>query len=135
MRLRKYWPWLVAVLIIGVIFILKTQTADPQRLASAAAQINGPAIILFRGDNSPSCQVIHQLVSEAERRYSGQISFRQLDWSPDNPLIERYQVHFLPTVLLIDQTGKEITRTVGESPAVQAKLKNILTRLDRVLLQ
>ena len=135
MRLKKYWPWLVAVPIISAIFILKTQTADPQRVASTPAQVSIPAVILFRGDNSPSCQIIHQLVSEAEQRYSSQITFRQFDWSPDNPLIEKYKVRFLPTVLLIDEKGKEVARTVGESPAVQAKLKNRLARLDQLLLK
>ncbi len=135
MRLKKFWPWLVAVLIVGAIFVVKTRIVDPQQTTSTRAQVSGPAVILFRGDNSPSCQVIHQLVTEAEQRYGSQITFRQLDWSPDNPLIEQYKVRFLPTVLLVDREGKELTRSVGENPAVQAKLKNILARLDSLLLQ
>ena len=79
-------------------------------------------------------QVIHRLVDEAEKRYR-QITFRQLDWAPNNPLIEQYQVRFLPTVLLINHQGQEVTRIIGESPAVQAELKDTLARLDSLLLQ
>jgi thiol-disulfide isomerase/thioredoxin len=135
MRLKKYWPWLLAVVIIGTVFGLKTRTSDTMLPASNPTQVTGPAVILFRGDNSPSCQVIHRLVDEAEQRYSSQITFRQLDWSPDNPLIEHYQVRFLPTVLLIDRKGKEVARIIGESPAVQARLKDTLARLDPLLMQ
>lgn len=134
MRLIKYWPWLVAVLVIGTVFGVKTRTSDAPLPESDMAQVTGPAVILFRGDNSPSCRIIHRLVDEAEKRYS-QITFRQLDWSPDNPIIEQYQVRFLPTVLLIDDQGQEAARIIGESPVVQAELKDTLARLDSLLLQ
>ena len=134
MRLIKYWPWLVAILVIGTVFGLKTRTSDAPLPESDTAQVAGPAVILFRGDNSPSCRVIHRLVDEAEKDYN-QITFRQLDWSPDNSLIEHYKVRFLPTVLLINHQGQEVTRIIGESPAVQAELKDTLARLDSLLLQ
>ncbi|VAW68600.1 hypothetical protein MNBD_GAMMA09-2688 [hydrothermal vent metagenome] len=134
MRLKKYRVWLLAALIIGAIFIVKTQLPKKQ-IELKNTQFSGPAVILFRGDNSPSCQRIDQLVSEAEPRYRGKISFHQFDWSADNLLIERYQVRFLPTVLFIDKNGDERARSVGESPAVQAKLKATLARLDPLLLQ
>ena len=135
MRRIKYWPWLVSVLIIGTVFIFKAWLPDTQQPTSNTTQVTWPAVILFRGDNSPSCQVIHRLVDEAEQRYSGQITFRQVDWSPDNPLIERYKVRFLPTVLLIGHNGKELDRIIGESPAVQARLKDALTQLEPLLTQ
>ena len=134
MRLKQYGPWLIAVLIIGTVFGLKTRTSDTTLSASNPVEITGPAVILFRGDNSPSCRAIHRLFDEAEQRYGKQISFRQLDWSPDNLLIKRYQVRFLPTVLLIDREGKEVGRIMGESPAVQTRLKDTLARLDAILM-
>ena len=135
MRLKKYGSWLIALVIIGTVFGLKTRTPDTQMPASNPAPVTGPAVILFRGDNSPSCRVIHRLVDEAEQHYGNRISFHQLDWSPDNPLIERYQVRFLPTVVLIDQNGTEVGRIIGESSAVQARLKDTLARLDLLQAQ
>jgi thiol-disulfide isomerase/thioredoxin len=133
MQLKKLWPWLIAVLITGAIFGLKTYTSDSVQPVSDSTQVTGPAVILFRGDNSPSCRAIHRLVDEAEQHYGDSIVFRQFDWSENNPLIQRYQVRFLPTALLIDRNGKELVRTVGESPAVQEKLKKMLTNLDSIL--
>ncbi len=133
MQLKKIAPWLIALVIIGSIFIFKIRSADMTQLASNSTQVTGPAVILFRGDNSPSCRAIHQLVDEAEQRYKQKITFKQFDWSADNPLIEQYQVRFLPTVLLIDQQGKVVDRIIGESPAVQAKQKKRLTQLSPLL--
>jgi len=135
MRPKKHGPWLIAVLIVGTVFGLKTRAPDTQISSSNPAQVTGPAVILFRGDNSQNCRAIHRLVDEAEQHYGSRISFRQLDWSPDNPLIERYRVHFLPTVVLIDHRGREVSRIIGESPAVQARLKDALARLDPLLTQ
>ncbi|NIA02600.1 MAG: hypothetical protein GWO88_00055 [Planctomycetia bacterium] len=135
MRLKKYAPWLIAVLIIGTVFGLKMRTHSTQATATRSAQITGPAVILFRGDNSASCRAIHRLVDEAELQYGNRVYFTQLDWSPDDPLIERYKVRFLPTVVLIDYNGKEVGRIIGESSAVQARLKATLARLDLLQAQ
>lgn len=135
MRLKQFWPLLTTILIISALFIAKTWISNTQPTLVTSTKISGPAIILFRGDNSPDCQIINKLVSGAEQRYGHQITFRQFDWSAYNPLIAQYKVHFLPTVLLIDSTGKEVARSVGESPAVQAKLKNMLAHLDKLLPQ
>ncbi len=133
MRLKQYWPLLTTIFIISALFIAKIWISNTQPLLAQDSKINGPAIILFRGDKSPNCQVINQLVSKAEQHYGKQITFRQFDWSADNPLISKYKVRFLPTVLFIDRTGKEVTRSVGESPAMQAKLKKMLAHLDNLL--
>lgn len=135
MRIKTYVTWMITLVILGGIFIIKTRTTDTSLAALSSAQVTGPAVILFRGDNSPSCQVIYRLVDEAEQRYNKQVSFQQFDWSANNPLIEHYQVRFLPTVLLIDRQGKVVDRIIGESPAVQAKLKNRLAQLTPLLTQ
>lgn len=134
MQLKQYWPLLTTILIISALFIAKTQLSGTQLDPATNSTISGPAIILFRGDNSPNCRIIQKLVSDAGQRYGKQITFRQFDWSSDNPLIKKYKVRFLPTVLLIDKKGKEVARTVGESPVVQARLKKILTHPDALLM-
>lgn len=96
---------------------------------------DGPAIVLIRGDNSPGCNAIHGLVEQAEQRYRGKIEVIQTDWSADNPLIEYYQIRFLPAVIFIDRHGKEQGRIIGESPAVQARLSQALMQAEQLLLQ
>lgn len=134
MQLKHIAALVIILFIITAVGVWKAGQQQATRTSLLSTQINGPAVILFRGDNSPSCQVIHRLVDEAERLHN-QITFRQLDWSPNHPLIEQYQVRFLPTVLLLDHNGKEVGRIIGESPAVQTKLKDTLARLDTLLLQ
>lgn len=95
----------------------------------------GPAIVLIRGDNSPGCNAIHNLVEQAQRNYRGRVEVIQTEWSADNPLIEHLQIRFLPAVVFIDRQGQERRRIVGESPAVQAQLADALAQAEQLLLQ
>ena len=135
MLLKRIGPWLVLVVIVGAVFALKSWQQRLESTGTSFNDIKGPAVILFRGDNSPSCQAIHKLVDDAAVRHDKQIHFTQLDWSNENPLIKKYRIQFLPTVVFINQQGKEVGRIVGESPAVQQKLKQALTQIDDLVLQ
>jgi len=73
-------------------------------------------------------------VDQAAHRYQGRISVVQTDWSTDNPLINKYQIHFLPAVVFVDSKGNEVERIIGESPAVQTKLADALNQAEHLLL-
>lgn len=94
---------------------------------------NGPAIILVRGDNSASCNTIHELVEQAAEHYGDRIKVIQTDWTPDNPLIKYYQVRFLPAVIFIGRDGNEVDRIMGESEAIQNQLSLALTQAETLL--
>ena len=131
MPLKRSIPWLLLI-IIAAVFIGKLWQQHTS-LDNLPTQVNGPAVILFRGDNSPSCRAVHQLVEQAKTRFGNQINFVQTDWSADNPLIKKYQVRFLPAVVFIDYKDNEAGRIIGESPKVQQKLKHALTQLEQLL--
>jgi len=135
MLLKRVGPWVLLAVIIGTVIGLKVWQQQSVTTAQPITDVKGPAVILFRGDNSPSCQTIHQLVDDAAVLSGKQIYFAQLDWSDDNPLIKKYQIRFLPTVVFVDRQDKEVGRIVGESPAVQKKLKQALTHIDELVLQ
>lgn len=116
---------LVIVAVLGVLGYRVWFRSTDSSIADVAA-ITGPAILLFRGDDSAGCRAIQRLVENAARRYQGRIRVIQTDWSTDNPLIARYQVRFLPTVIFIDAHGDEAGRMIGESPATQAQLARAL---------
>jgi len=120
------------LIIIGAVFGWKAWQQETA-LSTLPTQITGPAVILFRGDNSPSCQVIHQLVDQAKVRHGRQIHFVQTDWSSDNSLIKEYKIRFLPTVVFIDYNGKEAGRIVGESTIIQQKLEQALAQVEQLL--
>jgi len=106
MQMKRFGPWLLILISIGTVFGWKAWQQQTATNASLPAQVKGPAVILFKGDNSPSCQAIHHLVDQAAARYGQKIHFARLDWS------------------------KEVGRIMGESPAVQQKLGQALDRLD-----
>jgi len=56
-----------------------------------------------------------------------------MDWSDKNPLIKKYQVRFLPTVVFINKNNKEVKRIIGESPAVKKKLEQTVDQLESLL--
>lgn len=133
MQVKRVGLWLLIVVIVGTVFGWKVWQQHTASSSQLLTQVEGPAVILFRGDNSSSCQAVHHLVDEAAARYGKQIHFVQLDWSADNPLIKQYQIRFLPTVVFVDRHDNEVGRIVGESPAVQDKLARALTRLEDLL--
>jgi thiol-disulfide isomerase/thioredoxin len=134
MQLKRTGLWLLLIIVIGTVFGWKLWQKQSATNAPLVAQVKGPAVILFRGDNDPGCQTIYRLVDEAASQHDRQIQFVRLDWSDDNPLIQKYQIRFLPSVVFVDKQDKEIERVVGESPAVQQKLKQALMRVDEILL-
>ena len=135
MQMKRFGLGLFILIIIGSVFgwkVWQKQTTSNDLLST---QVNGPAVILFKGDNSPSCQAIHRLVDQAAVRHGNKITFMQLDWDADNPLINSYKIQFLPTVVFIDQHDKEVGRIIGESSAVQQKLGQALDQLEELLGQ
>ncbi len=133
MKIDRKYIGVAVVLMLVAIFTLKLWPDSSHSPQAAATIPTGPAIILVRGDNSPSCQVIHGLVDQAADRYGDQIEVIQTDWSLDNPLIEHYQIRFLPAVVFIDDDGAEVGRIVGESKAVQDQLAQALSQAETLL--
>jgi len=135
MQLKRFGLSLFIIIVIGAVFGWKVWQKQTTSNDLQSTQVKGPAVILFKGDNSPSCQAIHSLVDQAAVRYRQKINFVQLDWDAGNTLIKRYEIRFLPTVVFIDQHNKEVGRITGESPAVQQKLGQVLDQLEELLGQ
>jgi thioredoxin len=128
MQLKKISIGLLIVIIsasIGWKLWQKPSVASEQ----VTEQIEGPAVILFKGDNSGDCRAIYKIVDDAERKYSDTINFIQTDWSEDNALIKKYQIRFLPTVVFVDQNNIEVERIVGEGASIEQKLKQRLNQV------
>lgn len=126
--------WLtIAITIVFSLYRLGARTGNNVKVASN--QKETPTILLFKGDNSASCQKIHHLVEQAKTSYQNKINIVSMAWSDDNPLIKQYKIQFLPTVVFIDKSNREVGRIVGESPAVQERLKQALSQANQLLEQ
>jgi len=135
MSLKRLALSVVVVVLIVAVYGWKAWHQQSEISARPAKTISGPAVILFRGDNDPSCQQIYQLVEDAAAHHDKRIQFVRVNWSDDDPLISHYKIRFLPSVIFIDQHGQEKLRIEGEGATVQQNLKQNLAQLDRLLLQ
>jgi len=132
MQLKKISLWIVITLVIVMIISLTLVQKSTTTNEKLVTEVNGPAVLLFKGDNSPGCRAIDKVISDAEIKYK-HINFMLMDWSDKNPLIKKYQVRFLPTVVFINNNNKEVKRIVGESPAVKKKLEQTVDQLESLL--
>jgi len=133
--MKRFWLGLIIIVSIGAVFGWKVWQKQLTSNDLQSNRVKGPAVILFKGDNDPGCQMIYHLVDQAASTHSDKITFLQLDWSANNPLIKSFEIRFLPTVVLIDQNDKEVARFIGESVAVQQKLGEVFSQLEQLLRQ
>jgi thiol:disulfide interchange protein len=134
MQLRKIGFGLF-VIVIGAAIGWKLWQESPVTSAQITEQIEGPAVILFKGDYSADCRAIYKIVNDAKIKHSDKINFIQTDWSDDNPLIKKYQIRFLPTVVFVGQNNAEVERIVGEGATIEQKLEQRLEQVNDLLEQ
>lgn len=128
MRVRWLGVFLVAVLLIGIL-LLKSRT----RHNTPIATVNGtPAVVLVADlreahGTDDGCAAIIRAVRQASTR-----GVKVVELPPDsNPdLLRRYRVLTAPTVLLLDNTGKEIGRFEGEDAATVKAIQTWLAALS-----
>lgn len=132
MQLKNVGLWLL-IIIIGAPIGWKMWQKSSGTSEQVAAQVEGPAVILFKGDYSADCRAIYKIVNDAELKYGDNINFIQTDWTDDNSLIKKYQIRFLPTVIFVGQNNTEVKRIVGEGPAIEQKLEQTLGQVENLL--
>ncbi len=118
------------IIIIGAMIGWKLWQKSSANSEQIIAQVDGPAVILFKGDSSGNCKAIYKIISDAELKHRGNINFIQTEWAENNPLIERYKIRFLPTVVFVDMNNIEVERIVGEGEAIEQKLMQRLSRIE-----
>ena len=125
MRVRWLGVGLVGVLVVCTL-LLKSRT----RHNATSTTVSGtPAVILVAdlneaNDPNDRCADIIRAVREASKR-----GIKVAELSPDanSDLQRRYRVLTVPTVLLLDASGKEIGRFEGEDSTT---VKAVQTRLS-----
>jgi len=127
MRVRWLGVGLVGVLVVCTL-LLKSRT----RHNATSETVNGsPAVILVAdlseaNDPNDRCANIIRAVREASKR-----GIRVAELPPDSnsDLLRRYRVLTVPTVLLLDGSGKEIGRYEGEDSATVTAIQGRLSAL------
>ncbi len=127
MKIRWLGVGLVAVLVVCTL-LLKSRM---RHNVSSAPVSGSPSVILVAdlneaNDPRDNCAAIIHAVREASKR-----GVHTVEFSPDSnsDLLRRYRVLTVPTVLVLDATGKETTRFEGENAATVKAVQSHLSAL------
>ena len=127
MKTRWIGLGVVALLVAGVL-ILKLQSQTP----SEAANTGAPQVVLVADMNEAGgydeCAKIISAVQAAQKH---NIRAVILNPNSDSPLLRRYQVLAVPTVLFLDAEGNVTARLEGESAQVVTEVEDRLAKLSR----
>ena len=129
--MKVRWPGvaLVAILVIGTL-LLKSWT----RNAVAPATVKGiPSVILIAdpseaNDSDDGCAVMFRAVRQAAKRG---VAVEELAPNSNSDLLRQYHVLTVPTLLVLDNAGKEIRRFEGEDAATIKAAQTRLAALSR----
>jgi len=130
--MRVRWPGviLVALLVVGT-FLVKSRIRQHSAPSTVKAT---PSVILVAdpseaNDSSDGCAVMFHAMRLAAKRG---IVVAEVAPNSSSDLLHRYHVLTVPTVLLLDETGKEMTHFEGEDAATVKAVQNRLATLSGV---
>lgn len=133
--MKTRWIGLLSVVIVTA-GIIAYKVENPPQHAAEATQLAqerssaGPEVILVANlseanDKGDNCSEIIRLVRQAGQRG---VNIREFSPDSDSPLIRKYHVLTIPTVLVLEH-GKVSERYEGESGATVREIRDRLTAL------
>ncbi len=132
MRIRWNPVLLVVISAVGIIAYKWHKSQAAPRQATQRASASNPQVILVAnlgeadepGDN---CAEIIHLVRDA-----GAHGLKVQELSPDSssPLLKRYRVLTVPTLLVLDPDGKVLSRYEGETSSTVQQIRERLANLS-----
>ena len=72
-----------------------------------------PALIDFGAENCIPCKMMKPVLEELSAEYRGKLKVTAYDKNKNEKLAKQYSVSMAPTLIFLDQNGKEIDRHVG----------------------
>ncbi len=119
-----------AVPIIAYMALTKSTATTAQTTDAAAA--NKPQVIKFTSAMCLDCQKMNEIFKEIFPKYEGKIILTEIPvqdgTSFTNSQIEKYSVTLVPTIILLDATGKQVKRIEGAIE--KAEMDNYLKGLE-----
>ncbi len=125
--MKVKWTGLIAVAVVAVLIVISKTRAGRETPADAGL----PRVLLVAdlseaGEEGDACAQIIQTVRAAGSRG---ISVQEFNRDSKSPLIARYRILSIPTVLVLDHKGDVVSRYEGESPRTLASIRSELENL------
>ncbi|MGI2336296.1 MAG: thioredoxin family protein [Dehalogenimonas sp.] len=103
----------------------KSPETEPTSVSLSAALSNGKVTLAEFGSSSCiPCKEMRPILDDLTNMYNGQLNVVIVDVYEQQALTQQYGVLGIPTQIVFDASGKEVTRHVGVWP-----LSSILTKL------
>lgn len=74
---------------------------------------NLPVIVDFYATWCGPCKTLSPLFAGWAKEYAGKVKFLKVNVDRNNELVQRYGIASMPTVILVDKTGKSLAKKVG----------------------
>jgi thioredoxin 1 len=105
----------------AVLFLLacggqKAKSVPPATPAEPAIQTNLPKLWDFWATWCPPCKELKPTIEALEKEYAGRIEIRSIDVDQNKDLAQKYGIQAIPTLVLLDAKGTELSRFVGLVP-------------------
>jgi thioredoxin 1 len=85
------------------------ETLTSEEVESKVLQASGPVALDFYQASCPPCRVLEPRLEHIAQQYAAQLPVYRVDVERDLPVVERWGVKSIPTVLIF-QAGKEVER-------------------------
>ena len=127
--MRIKWIGLLAVVLIAVmIVVVKESSQHTQTVVEHGSQL--PTVLLVadlnEANSEDNCARIIHDVRAAQARG---ISVEELNPNSSSNLLQGYKVLVIPTVLVLDKSGKVVSRYQGEDSQTTAAVHSALEKL------
>jgi len=133
---RSWIGILVVAVLVGGVLLAKSMKSEPAPgpAGSASAEVTSsqaqPQVILFadpkEAEQSCGCGQIFRAVRAANTQG---VRTREVDPEHERDVVRQYRVTVEPTVIFVDESGREVSRREGESGDTIAALRADLDRL------
>lgn len=114
----------LAVAFAAVVLSAKLGRRDEDDPIAEAAGEGLPILAEFSSPDCPACQLLQPVIAEIRGEYEGALGVVYVRFDTHPTLARRWRVRATPTILLLDPSGKELSRVVGFVPRerLQAEL-------------
>lgn len=125
--MKSQWIGLIAVVLVAVVIVIsKTRVGQDTPANASLPRVLLVADLREANEEVDACAQIIQIVRALGKRG---VSVQEFNPDSKSPLISRYRILSIPTVLVLDPKGEVVSRYEGESRQTLASLRTELENL------